>query len=257
MYLYINMEVIILQRIFKYTDLDKIKPLFNDIRFYMGKSVLDGVMGEAYVDNILSPNIAFLVVRSYCFISGNLNKEKLKYIIDENFKNHTLIPSDNLKKEIENIYQSNIIKSQRYSIKKEVIFDKANLTNMINNLPQNFKLFKITKDLADRIKREKFICITDDYENNGIGYCCMYNNKIIGVASSNIFYKDGIEVNIRVKDNYRRKGIASAMASSLILECLKEHKKISWDAYNMNSVFLAKKLGFEFDSAYDVYELKN
>ena len=110
MYLYINMEVIILQKIFKYTDLDKIKPLFNDIRFYMGKSVLDGVMGEAYVDNILSPKI------------------------DKNFNNYTLIPSDNLKKEVENIYQNNIIKSQRYSIKKE-----------------------------------EFICITDDYENNVIG----------------------------------------------------------------------------------------
>ena len=251
------MEVIILQRIFKYTDLDKIKPLFNDIRFYMGKSVLDGVMGEAYVDNILSPNIAFLVVRSYCFISGKLNKEKLKCIIDENFNNYTLIPSDNLKKEIENIYQNNIIKSQRYSIKKDVIFDKTKLKSMINNLTKDFRLVKITKELVDKIKKEEFICITDDYENNGIGYCCMYNNEIIGVASSNIFYKDGIEVNIKVKDKYRRKGIASAMASSLILECLKKHKKISWDAYNMSSVFLAQKLGFEFDSAYDIYELKN
>ena len=84
----------------------------------------------------------------------------------------------------------------------------------------------------------------------------MYNKEIIGVASSNIFYKDGIEVNIRVKENYRRRGIATAMAANLILECLRENKKISWDAYNINSLKLAEKLGFEFDSAYDTYLMK-
>ena len=127
---------------------------------------------------------------------------------------------------------------------------------MVNKIPSKFEIIKINKNLADRIKKEDFINITDDYEKNGIGYCCMYNKEIIGVASSNIFYKDGIEVNIRVKENYRRRGIATAMAANLILECLRENKKISWDAYNINSVKLAEKLGFEFDSAYDTYLMK-
>lgn len=52
-------------------------------------------------------------------MSGKLNEKKLKEIIDKNFKNYVLIHSDNLKNEIENIYQ-NIIKAQRYSIKKKV-----------------------------------------------------------------------------------------------------------------------------------------
>lgn len=245
-----------LERIFNYTNFDKIKPLFNDIRFYMGNSVLDGVMGKAYVDNTINPQIAFLAVRSYCFISGNLSKEKLKDIIDENFRNYILIPSDNLKSEIENIYEDSIIKRQRFSVKKEVKFNETKLKDMLNKIPDKFEMIKINKNLSDRIKKEDFINITDDYEKNGIGYCCMYNNEIIGVASSNIFYKDGIEVNIGVKENYRRRGIATAMAANLILECLRENKKISWDADNMNSVRLAQKLGFEYDSTYDIYILK-
>jgi len=75
-------------KIEKERDLLKIKPLFNDIRFYMGNSVLDGIMGEAYVDDIKNPNIAFLVVRNYCFISGNSNENKLKEIIDKKFINY-------------------------------------------------------------------------------------------------------------------------------------------------------------------------
>lgn len=65
-------------------DLLKIKHFFNDIRFFMGNSVLDGTMGEAYVDNIKKPKIAFLVVRRYCFISGNVDEKDLKEIIDKN-----------------------------------------------------------------------------------------------------------------------------------------------------------------------------
>ena len=216
-----------LERIFNYTNFDKIKPLFNDIRFYMGNSVLDGVMGKAYVDNTINPQIAFLAVRSYCFISRNLSKEKLKDIIDENFRNYILIPSDNLKSEIENIYEDSIIKRQRFSVKKEVKFNETKLKDMLNKIPDKFEMIKINKNLSDRIKKEDFINITDDYEKNGIGYCCMYNNEIIGVASSNIFYKDGIEVNIGVKENYRRRGIATAMAANLILECLRENNEIS------------------------------
>ena len=79
-----------MSEIYNYTNFDKIKPLFKDIRFFMGNSVLDGVMGKAYVDNTLNPQIAFLVVRSYCFMSGNLSKEKLKDIINDNFKNFIL-----------------------------------------------------------------------------------------------------------------------------------------------------------------------
>lgn len=110
-------------------ELNIIKPFFNDIRFYMGKSVLEGMMGTAYVDDILNPKIAFLIVRSFCFISGMIENKKFKEIIDENFKNYILIPSDSLAKKIEEIYQDNVIKSYRYSFKKNSIFNIPQLEN--------------------------------------------------------------------------------------------------------------------------------
>lgn len=234
-------------------DLLKIKYFFNDIRFFMGNSVLDGTMGEAYVDNIKKPKIAFLVVRRYCFISGNVDEKDLKEIIDKKFRCYKLIPSDNIANQIEKIYSNNIQKSQRYSIKKDVIFDIEKLYHLANSLENDFKLVKIDETLANKIKEIEFINITDNYKRNGIGFCCMINNEIIGVASSNIFYKDGIEVNIKVKEEYRRKGIATAMASQLIIECLKQNKKVSWDAANTYSVGLAQKLGFKYDSTYSIY----
>lgn len=235
-------------------DLEKLRNLFKDIRFYMGHSVLDGTMGEAYADNISNPNFAILIVRKYCFMSGNIEKENLYELIDSKLKQYIIIPSDSLKNIIEEIFKDNINKLERYSIKKNPLFDKQKLQEYINKVPKEYHIQEVDKMLAEKIKEEEFILITDNYEKNGVGYCCIYNNEIIGVASSNIFYKDGIEVNIKVKDEYRRRGIATALASKLILKCLEENKKISWDAANLWSVGLAEKLGFEYDSTYNIYK---
>ncbi len=235
-------------------NLEKLKNLFIDIRFYMGHSVLDGTMGEAYADNISNPNFAILIVRKYCFMSGNIGKENLHKLIDNKLKQYIIIPSDSLKNIIEEIFKDNINKLERYSIKKNPLFDKQKLQEYIEKAPKEYPIQEIDKNTAEKIKEEKCINITDNYKKNGVGYCCIYNNEIIGVASSNIFYKDGIEVNIKVKDEYRRRGIATALASKLILKCLEENKKISWDAANLWSVGLAKKLGFEYDSTYNIYK---
>lgn len=235
-------------------DLEKLRNLFKDIRFYMGNSVLDGMMGEAYTDNISNPKFAILIVRKYCFMSGNIEKEDLYKLIDSKLKQYIIIPSDSLKTIIEEIFKYNINKLERYSIKKNPLFDKQKLQEYIEKAPKDYKIQEIDKNIAEKIKEEKFINITDNYEKNGVGYCCIYNNEIIGVASSNIFYKDGIEVNIKVEDEYRRRGIATALASKLILKCLEENKKISWDAANLWSVGLAEKLGFEYDSTYNIYK---
>lgn len=243
-----------LQKVTENKDLEKLTNLFKDIRFYMGHSVTDGLMGDAYTDNIDTPNFAILIVRSYCFMSGNIEKENLQKLIDGSLKQYIIIPSDNLKILIEEIFKDNVNKLERYSIKKDTVFDKEKLQGFIAKIPENYKLHKIDKKIAERIKEEQFINITDNYEKYGVGYCCIYNDEIIGVASSNIFYKDGIEVNIKVKETHRRKGLATALASKLILECLKQNKMISWDAANLNSVGLAEKLGFEYDSTYDIYK---
>lgn len=235
-------------------DLKKIAPFFNDIRFFMGNSVLDGMMGTAYVDHPTHPKIAFLQVRNYCFMSGIIEKENLKVVLEQNFSDNIFIPSNNISKILEELYPNQLIKKERYSLKKDVIFDIPKLEHMASLLPKEIVICKIEENLAKRIKKEKFINITDDYKTYGVGFCCMHQNEIIGVASSSIYYSDGIEVNIKVKEAYRKQGIATAMASHLILECIKQKKKVSWDAANLHSLGLAEKLGFEYDSAYSIYQ---
>lgn len=232
-------------------DLKKAKFLFNDIRFYMGNSVLEGCMGECFVDNISSPKFAFLLVRNYCFISGEIEEKELKDVIRSfNLKDKTIIASDKIKAQIKNLFPDYKIIT-RYSIKKNPKFDESKLNDFINSLHKKYKIRPTDDDLAKRIKTEKFINITDDYENKGIGFCCFYKNEIVGVASSNIIYKHGIEVNVKTSAEHRQQGIALALASCLILECIKRNMFVSWDAAHLGSVILAEKLGFAYHSEYE------
>ena len=81
----------------------------------------------------------------------------------------------------------------------------------------------------------------------------MVEGKIVGVASSNIIYRGGIEVTIRVSDEYQRMGIATTLAAKLILTCLDRGLFVSWDAANPMSVGLAEKLGYVQEKPYDCF----
>lgn len=241
-------------------EMNKIEHLFNDIKFYMGKSVLDGLMGEAYTDNLENPTIAYLLVRQYCFINGNSNSVLAKQVLKTLPKTcKRIIAKDDWNNVIESTY-NDFEKSNRYSLKKEKdIFNKQKLKEFCENLNSEYEVKTIDERIYKLIKADdedpKQMKITDDYMNKGIGVCCFRNDEIVGICSSNIIYKEGIEINIRVKEGYKHKGIGTAMASKLILMCLEKGIYPSWDAANLTSLELAKKLGYNYDSEYTIYKI--
>lgn len=238
----------------------KIEYLFNNIKFYMGKSVLDGLMGEAWVDNLENPTIAYLLVRQYCFISGDSKSILAKNVIGNLPKTcKRIIANSDWHNVIESTY-SEFKKSKRYSLKKQIdVFDKEKLKEYSNSLSNEYEIKIIDKEVYEIIKQDNTdpldMKITDNYLDRGIGVCCFRENEIVGICSSNIIYKDGIEINIRVKQEYKHKGIGTAMASKLILLCLEKGLYPSWDAANLNSLGLAQKLGYNFDSEYIIYKV--
>ncbi len=238
----------------------KIEYLFNNIKFYMGKSVLDGLMGEAWVDNLENPTIAYLLVRQYCFISGDSKSILAKDVIGNLPKTcKRIIANSDWHNVIESTY-SEFEKSKRYSLKKQIdVFDKEKLKEYSNSLSNEYEIKIIDKEVYEIINQDNTdpldMKITDNYLDRGIGVCCFRGNEIVGICSSNIIYKHGIEINIRVKQEYKHKGIGTAMASKLILLCLEKGLYPSWDAANLNSLGLAQKLGYNFDSEYIIYKV--
>ena len=233
---------------------------FKETKFYMCKTALQGYMGEVYVDDIENPKFSFAFVERFCFIDGDSNSELAENAlanIDKYYK--VIIANENWFEKIEKVY-NNSITDYRNAIKKDTIFDKEKLLNYINSLDSEYEIKNINKDLYVRIKETDSwvtnLGMTVNYEEYGIGFCAINKkDEIVAIVTSDMVYDDGIEINIKVKETERKKGIATALSASIILECIKRNIYPSWDAANSNSLNLARKLGYEYDYEYKIYKI--
>ena len=83
----------------------------------------------------------------------------------------------------------------------------------------------------------------------------LYEGTVVSGASSYVHFRDGIEIEIDTREDFRRKGLAAACGARLVRECMERGLYPSWDAQNRWSVALAQKLGYHFDKEYDAYEV--
>lgn len=96
----------------------------------------------------------------------------------------------------------------------------------------------------------------EEFQKLGLGVAILKDGELVAGASSYSSYKEGIEIEIDTNEPYRRKGLATVCGARLILECLERNLYPSWDAQNLWSVALAKKLGYHYSHSYTAYEIR-
>jgi Sortase and related acyltransferases len=223
-------------------------------------------MGQAWVDHGEDPKSAKIVIGDFCFLAGTPDEELVKNIPGDFQSEYMLmIPqTEEWSRLIEQVYQADCERFMRYAIKKEPdVFDPAVLNSYASSLLLEFELHEVNEELFYQVKKEEWskdLCSQfktyRDYEKDGLGFVVLHNGVIVSGASSYIVYHNGIEVEIDTREDYRRKGLALACASKLILECLDCGIYPSWDAANLGSVALSEKLGYHFEREYPAYAVK-
>lgn len=246
-------------------DLRKIDNLFEGWNETLIRSCLQGYMGYAWADSYRNPKSAQIVIADFCFFTGIPNIELVKNKPKEYPSDFIIMVPQNRDwaKLISEVYGKNATLTSRYAIKKEKdIFDKEKLQSIVDNLCEDYKIKMIDKETYDLCMKSdwsKDLCSHfkdyHDYNERGLGVVAVYKGEIVSGASSYTIYKDGIEIEIDTRADYRRKGLALACGAKLILEALRMNKYPSWDAQNKGSVALAEKLGYHFDKEYKVYEV--
>lgn len=176
---------------------------------------------------------------------------------------------------IENVYQNAARKTERYAIKKEAnVFDRAYLKQIVENISKashlsealhhdaDFILRGIDESLYQKCREQSWsrdlvsqFASFDMYSRHGLGFVILKDGEIVSGASSYSAYRQGIEIEIDTREDYRRRGLAYVCGARLILECLDRSLYPSWDAQNKASVALAEKLGYHYSHAYDAYEV--
>lgn len=243
----------------------EIAELFDGWQETMITSCLQGVMGHLYADSEQHPKSVMAMLGDFCFYAGAPNRELVAYKpngCERDFMIMTALLPEWLEM-IERVYRERAKKVSRYAFKKEPdIFDRDKLSALTAAIGADCRLQMIDRELFDCCRKQEWsrdlvAQYTDfeQYQRIGLGVVALKDGQPVSGASSYSSYRGGIEIEIDTKAEYRRQGLASACGAKLILECQKRSLYPSWDAQNLWSVALAKKLGYRFDHEYTAYEI--
>lgn len=238
-------------------------PLFSDIQDSLILSCIQNYFGTAWVDDDSAPTTGRIVSGDFVFLAGEPREE---FIYGEEGRllrpEMLLIPdSPQWHAMIEGVYGDRCEKKERYHIKKEGdIFDRDLLKKYANSLEEDYTLKEIDHSLYDSIMATEWcrdFCSQfanwEHYHKKGMGFVACKDGMIVSGASSYTSYREGIEIQIITHEDYRKKGLALACASALMLKALENNLYPNWDAGNMASVGVATKLGYHYDKPYTAY----
>lgn len=253
----------------KVTDTKNVEHLFSTWQETCIWSALQSIMGDIYAEDTEKPTAAKVILGDFCFLAGEPNKELLAYK-PESFASNFIImvpESEAWSALIEKHYKEGAERNFRFAIKKNTgNFNKEKMERVIADIPTGLELKMIDEKLYNACLSEEwsrdFVSNYKDYamfEKLGLGALMVKKDtgEIVAGASSYSTYKDGIEIEIVTREDYRKQGLAYRCASKLILECLKRKLYPSWDARTRISVALAEKLGYEYSHEYVAYEITN
>lgn len=232
-------------------------------------SCLQGCMGRAWADDEHHPRAAQVVVGDFLFLGGDCTVQEAPLLaahIPSDFAapEALVIPQNQGWQElVEQVHAGRVKTFPRYAFRKEPhVFDRVKLQKFRDRLPKGFTLRQIDRDLFTRIRNPEGpefpwagdFCANfsswEEYAAHGCGFVALRGEELVAGASSYTWYREGIEIEIDTKLEYRRKGLALCCASALILHCLDRGLYPSWDAANLTSVALAEKMGYHFSHEY-------
>lgn len=250
--------------IYKLEDTKAVRYLFEKWDEGVIWGCLEKVMGDIYVDNLKNPMSAMAILGDFCYFAGKLNEELVMFKPDK-LKNSIIMVPENTEwgTLIEKCFGNRAERTTRYAMKKEKgVFNVEHLKSIAEGLPKEYEIKMIDEKLYNACFKEQwsrdFVAQYDTYEmysEKGLGVAILKDGELISAASSYSGFKDGIEVEIATRKDYRHKGLASICGAKLILECIKKGWYPSWDARIMWSVKMAEKLGYHFSHEYVAYNV--
>jgi GNAT superfamily N-acetyltransferase len=96
----------------------------------------------------------------------------------------------------------------------------------------------------------------EEFITRGVGLGILHQGRFVSGVSSAAVGGGKLEIEIQTHRQFRRRGLARAVAAALILYCLEHGIEACWDAANEPSAALARQLGFHSTGKYEVYRLQ-
>lgn len=250
--------------IFPISDPAQIQKLFANWPETFIWSFLQGCMGRAWADDPSTPRSAKLKVGDFCMFAGEPNEALILHQpAGEENRFVIYVPQNEAWSQmIERACGPRVKRIVRFATQKDSsLFHRETLERLAASAEPDYHLQKIDEALFHLVQKNAWsqdLCSQfkdfADYSRHGIGIVALHNGEPVSGASSYTYYQGGIEIEIDTREDFRRRGLATACGARLILECLDRGLYPSWDAHDRASLSLAEKLGYRLDRPYPAYE---
>ena len=244
-------------------------PLFASYQWnYLTDAVLEGHHGTAWADDDQTPHVAVLEFPKLHLnvVGGDAGHPAARaYLQDLPPYTALFFAGDGWATLAHDTLGDTLLRISRYAFTSETL-DIAHLQALATHKLEGYRVARMTLALTEKLFAEKS-CFSEDHIINfdspadfiarGFGFCMLQADNIVGVASTFTVCNRGVEIQINVREQHQRQGIATLLAATFALYCLKHGLDPNWDAANQTSVGLASKLGYTYQGPYTMFFLND
>lgn len=254
-----------MERLIRLANPESAAQLFEGWQETLIWSALEGAMGCIWALGE-QPKAALCQTGDFLFLAGSAEEPETRRLLEcwqeEKSGFEIITPKDHCcGAMIEEIFGTKARAGKRCAFHKGgENFDPAALRAMIDAAPAGVSIVPFDRMLYHQAMEQPWsrdfvsqFRDADDYLKRGLGFAALHHSEMVGGASSYTCYSEGIEIQVETRDDWQRKGIASACCAALILACMERGLYPSWDAANPVSAALARKLGYREAGLYPVW----
>jgi GNAT superfamily N-acetyltransferase len=227
---------------------------------------IEGQMGKVFVDDLDHPRVFKIETGPFFYFSGKPDSAASREMLAGITPYTLFMPSaPGWVEAARSIHAENLLEIDRYSFSSQNL-SPIHLGRLERSSPYRESIQPMTAQFARRYAdlfwgTDHFIELfmydsPDDFNRRSAGFYLADGGELIAAAYGSLACSLGLEVSIYVAESYRCQGIATALASRLLLWCLERGLEPHWDAANPESCKLALKLGYTPLGSYNAYYLR-
>jgi GNAT superfamily N-acetyltransferase len=221
-------------------------------------SVLEGVLGEAWADELSDPSVAYLELDFHLLAGDPASPASIEALRSLPSDEHLATPAS--WSELVTRGRHDAQPYERFAFDQPERWDRARLAELRSGLPAGFVLERITagsvaafEELAESPVYN--FASHEDFLESGIGFGIRHNDRFVAGCSSFAISSRSLEFEIQTHPDFQWRGLALVTGARMIEHCLDQGLEPCWDAAHEGSARLAERLGFGARRPYMAYRL--
>jgi GNAT superfamily N-acetyltransferase len=221
-------------------------------------------MGVACADNADRPSVCSLSIGDFVMFAGDASDRAARYLVQTSATPCYVLPSSREWLELVRRIREHAT-PERYDLSSSDL-SRARLERLADSLAPPFRIERFSRRLVDRAAEQEWSLdlvgnfeSPEDFLRNGIGFGVVEvppsGGRLVAGASSFAVLNRTVEFQVDTHPEYRRRGLATAVAATLAIACIDRNLVPHWDAASKASLTLAEKLGFRLTRRYEVAHL--